>query len=136
MPVITQRLASSDPRVVTAAAAACLALAELAPRLRVALAGAGALPLLMAGITGAAPTSAALCVRALWALLQDNDVWYASERALRAEARIGDVTAASLIHLLHLNIGVDESENHGEEGLGSVVRADDGIDDFLGDGTW
>jgi len=77
------RLASSDPSVVTAAAAACLALAELAPRLRGALAGAGALPLLVAGIAGAPPASAALCARALWALLQDDGVWRASERALR-----------------------------------------------------
>jgi hypothetical protein len=115
VPIIVERLMSHDPRVRIVAAASCLALAELAPRLRGALAGAGVLPLLMAGVVDACVSSAALYVRALWALLQDDDVWRAAGVTLRVEVRLGDSTAKALVKVLQRSITAD-----GNYGLSSA----------------
>jgi hypothetical protein len=120
VPIISARLRSREPRVVVAAAASCLALAELAPRLRSALAGAGVLQCLLAGIVDASGApSAALFVRALWALLQDDEVWRALEGALRAEVRLGDSTATALVNILHHSVAAHNNGNQHDSGFGT-----------------
>lgn len=101
VPVIATRLRSDDPRLVVSSATSCLALAELAPCLRSALLGSGVVPLLMAGITISSASLSAICTRALWALLQDDEVWKAFVCGLRGEISLGDTLATELIQILN-----------------------------------
>ena len=142
VPVVAERLRSRDARVVVAAAASCLALADLAPRLRSALASAGVLRCLLDGIVNASPPLAALYARALWAILRDDEVCRAAEEgALRSQVILGDDVASSLMCILQRSIAAEAKREEDTDGATAAAAAAAGdhdvvYDQFLSDGVW